>query len=151
MLGAGLVTVSLALVPTTPPVDLGSPGAYATHWERLLRREYREAADELRQRRAKWSRARLEASGLSIFDASATPETDIFGEKVVRVSKSGGLRLSERFTRGDILILRPDGSAPAWSKAKEFEPRECCVVDCGEDWITVGVGQIGVGSRCTRR
>ena len=117
------------------------PDAYATHWEQLLRLEYREAAEELRQRRAKWSRARLEANGLAIFDASATPETDLFGEKVVKVSKPGEARLADRFTRGDILILRPDARTPAWSDDKGFTPRECCVMECGADWLTVGVGR----------
>ena len=84
-----------------PPPDFRSPDEYAAYWEQLLQREYRETADQLRERRAKWSRQRLEASGLIVFGASATPETDLFGEKVVRVSKPGETRLADRFSRGD--------------------------------------------------
>jgi hypothetical protein len=29
--------------------------------------------------------------------------------------------------------------SPAWKK-EQFAPRECCVVDVGTDWLTVGVG-----------
>ena len=122
--------------------DLGNPSSYANHWETLLTQEYRETAAQLRERRAKWSRKRLEANGLGLFDASATPESDLFGEKVVRVSKSGASQLADRFSRGDILIISPDDRAPPWSTAaKAFVPRECCVVNTGKDWITVGVGR----------
>ena len=126
-------------VRAAAPVDSKS---YSQYWEKLLQQEYREAASELRERRSKWSRARLEASGVCVFDASATPESDLYGEKVVRVHKAGETRLADRFTRGDILVLGPDSRAPSWSSASsEFVPRECCVVDRGPDWLTIGVGQ----------
>ena len=60
----------------TPAPDFSSPESYSSHWEQLLRREYRETAEQLREKRAKWSRGRLEASGLAVFGASATPETE---------------------------------------------------------------------------
>ena len=60
----------------TPAPDFSGPESYSSHWEQLLRREYRETADQLREKRAKWSRGRLEASGLAVFGASATPETE---------------------------------------------------------------------------
>ena len=52
-----------------PPVQ-----AYSTYWEGLLRKEYRELADSLKERRAKWPTGRLEATGLAIIDAYAAPE-----------------------------------------------------------------------------
>jgi hypothetical protein len=124
------------------PVHAGKD-SYARYWGLLLQQEYREAADELKQKRSKWSRARLEASGLGLFGASATPETDLFGEKIVRVSKPGSsLRLADRFSRGDILILSPDDRSPRLLRNEAmFFPRECCVVETGDDWLTVGVGK----------
>ena len=57
------------------------------------------------------------------------------------MSKPGETRLADRFSRGEVLVLRSDSNAPAWSSATEpFVPRECCVVDAGADWITLGVG-----------
>ena len=118
------------------------PEAYSTYWQQLLTREYREGADQLRQKRARWPPRRLEASGLAIFDATAAPDTDLFGEKIVRISRPGETRLADRFSRGDILVLSPDDRVPSWSSAAErFVPRECCVVETGKDWITVSVGQ----------
>lgn len=108
-----------------------------------MKREHREAAEELRERRSKWSRGRLEASGLAIFDATASPESDLFGEKVVRVCKEGATRLADRFSRGDILVIGPDrAGSPSWSSAaSHFAPRECVVISTGKDWLTVGVGR----------
>jgi hypothetical protein len=123
-----------------PPIENGGEAAaYAAYWEELLRREYREAADSLRQRRSKWPRARLESSGLCLFDACATPDEELYGEKVVRVSKPGETRMADRFNRGDILVLSPDRRS-LFGESAEFVPRECCVVDTGKDWLTVGVG-----------
>ena len=57
------------------------------------------------------------------------------------MSKPGETRLADRFSRGEVLVLRSDSNAPAWSSAAEpFVPRECCVVDSGADWLTLGVG-----------
>ena len=137
----GVAPLTKPQVPNRTPA-FGSARSYAAYWEDLLQREHRETADQLRKRRSKWSQSRLEASGLGIFDASASPETDLFGEKIVRVSKQGETRLADRFSRGDILVLSPDRFSPSWpSAASSFAPRECCVVDAGKDWITVGVGR----------
>ena len=78
--------------------------AYANYWDELLLKEYREAAAELRSRRQTWSRKRLEDSGDSVFGA-ATPETELFGDKIVRVTRRSGRdgRLRDRFRRGDVL------------------------------------------------
>ena len=80
---------------------------------------------------------------MAIFDASATPESELFGEKVVRVAKEGETRpLADRFRRGDILVLsRDDRFSSSWaSAADQFVPRECCVIEAGRDWLTIGVG-----------
>ena len=65
-----------AALDTSQTPDLSGPESYTSHWEQLLQSEYRETADQLREKRAKWSRGRLEASGLAVFGASATPETE---------------------------------------------------------------------------
>ena len=136
----GVAPLTKPQVPNRTPA-FGSARSYAAYWEDLLQREHRETADQLRERRSKWSQSRLEASGLGIFDASASPETDLFGEKIVRVSKQGETRLADRFSRGDILVLSPDRFSPSWpSAASSFAPRECCVVDAGKDWITASAG-----------
>ena len=57
------------------------------------------------------------------------------------MSKPGETRLADRFARGDVLVLRADSNSPAWGSATEpFVPRECCVVEAGEEWLTIGVG-----------
>ena len=118
-----------------------SPAAYSAYWGELLGREYREATSQLKERRAKWPRGRLESSGLVIFDADASPETDLFGEKIVRVSKPGAAALADRFSRGDVLVMSQSDRRPAWSRAAtRFAPRECCVVETGDDWVSVSVG-----------
>ena len=60
--------------------------SYAFHWEALLQREYQDTVAELQQRRKSYTRSQLEASGLALFNAVATPETELYGEKIVRVS-----------------------------------------------------------------
>jgi hypothetical protein len=82
---------------------------------------------------------------LCLFDACATPDEELYGEKVVRVSKPGETRMADRFNRGDILVLSPDRRS-LFGESAEFVPRECCVVDTGKDWLTVGVGL-----RCGKR
>ena len=121
-----------------PPLATDSKSdLYTEYWDQLLRREYRETADQLRERRAKWSPARLAASGQAIFGATASPDAELFGEKIVRIEKPGGkIRLADKFSRGDVLVLRPDSRSP-----ERVVLRECCVVDVGKDWLTVGVGK----------
>ncbi|KAK7236148.1 nonsense-mediated decay protein [Aureococcus anophagefferens] len=65
--------------------------AYASYWDELLLKEYREAAAELRSRRQTWSRKRLEDSGDSVFGA-ATPETELFGDKIAACGRGGAPR-----------------------------------------------------------
>lgn len=116
----------LLLQLTTPK------NAYVSHWENLLTLEHQEKVAEYSIRRKTWSPARLEESGMSILGASAEPDSELFGEKIVRINKKGAC-LRNRFTRGDVLVMRHEGGP-------ETVPRECLVVDVGKDWITVGVG-----------
>jgi hypothetical protein len=106
--------------------------AYVSHWENLLTLEHQEKVAEYAIRRKTWSPARLEESGMSILGASALPDSDLFGEKIVRIYKKGAC-LRVRFTRGDVLVMRHVGGP-------ESVPREGLVVDVGEDWITLAVG-----------
>lgn len=107
---------------------------YATHWEDLLLAEYQETAAELRERRKRWPKRRLEQSGLSIFGACAEPDSDVLGEKIVRIIKQGEQYFRDRFTKGDVLLLTP--LVPDVDPI----PRECLVIEVGQDWLTVGVG-----------
>lgn len=110
--------------------------AYALHWENLLLDEHKEHVEELKLRRKNWSRSRLEASGMSIFNAAAEPDTEVFGDKIVRIYKHGETRLRDRFTRGDVLVLTPEIGIGG----RDPIPREGLVVDVGKDWISLGVG-----------
>ena len=110
--------------------------AYALHWENLLLEEHRENVDELKLRRKNWSRSRLEASGMTIFNAAAEPDTEVFGDKIVKIYKHGETRLRDRFTRGDVLVLTPEIGIGG----RDPIPREGLVVDVGKDWISLGVG-----------
>lgn len=110
--------------------------AYALQWENVLLEEHRETVEELKSRRKNWSRSRLEASGMSIFNAAAEPETEVFGDKIVKVYKHGETRLRDRFTRGDVLVLTPEVGVGG----RDPIPREGLVVDVGKDWISLGVG-----------
>ena len=117
--------------PLTKPIDTAH--AYAVHWEDLLTLEHREIATELRARRGKWSNDRLESTGMAVLDAIAEPETELYGEKVVRVTKEGETRMRDRFSTGDILVLTA-------SYRERFVPREVCVVDVFKDGMTLSVG-----------
>ena len=115
----------------TKPIDTAH--AYAVHWEDLLTLEHREIATELRARRGKWSNDRLEATGMAVLDAVAEPETEMYGEKIVRVTKEGETKMRDRFSTGDILVLTA-------SYRERFVPREVCVVDVYKDGMTLSVG-----------
>jgi hypothetical protein len=72
------------------------------------------------------------ASGRKRHEHFWSIDSDLFGEKIVRIYKKGAC-LRDRFTRGDVLVMRQIGGP-------ETLPRECLVVDVGKEWITVGVG-----------
>jgi len=120
--------------------------SYTLHWENLLQREHSETVLELQQRRKSYTRQQLEASGLAILNAVASPETELYGEKIVRISlqqvsligknKNRDTNLREKFKRGDALLLTPQTSF----RGKDITPREGLVMDVGSDFITLGVG-----------
>ena len=120
--------------------------SYSSYWENLLLLEHQENVEELKIRRKTWSQSKLESSGTSIFDASAEPDTEVFGEKIIRVYKMGEKRLKDKFTRGDVLVLThtPISGDRSYrnsrSRTQTVVPRECLVVDVGNDWITLAVG-----------
>lgn len=121
--------------------DAAAASYYATHWENLLLSEHQNTVAEFRARRKTWSRRRLEDSGMSIFGASAEPDSDMLGEKIVRIIKKNTSRpLREKFSRGDVLVLTTASSGDNARGGGESLPRECLVVDVGTDWLTVGVG-----------
>jgi hypothetical protein len=126
--------------------------SYASYWENLLSEEYRANAEELKERRNKWSRSRLEAAGMSIFGASAEPDSEVFGDKIVKIYKNNqgrnynrhgnnGKLMRESFSRGDVLVLTPEMDSGLGRRTDyPIIPRECLVVDVGNDWLTVAVG-----------
>ena len=145
-----------ALSPKTSLTGRSSPpkiwnGAdYASYWEDLLLTEYREAVDELRERRKTWTRRQLEDSGICVFGASAVPDSELLGEKIVRISKNDESRSwRDIFTRGEVLLLTPEmqqqrqfgsNKYAMSSSSSQPIPKECLIIDVGKDWMTVGVG-----------
>jgi hypothetical protein len=117
--------------------------SYASYWDKILTDEYRAAVEELKEKRTKWSRARLEATGMSIFGASAEPDSEVYGDKIVRVTKSYGLNgklLRDNFARGDVLVMTQENDGLGRTLEYPVAPRECLVVDVGDNWLTVAVG-----------
>jgi hypothetical protein len=134
---------------------------YASHWTQLLQLEHKEAVDELKYKRSTWSRARLESAGISLFNVCAEPDGEMYGEKIIRLfhhnngrgeeleqdgnnSRKGSKRKitrkatnwSEKFNRGDVLIITPQESF----RGKDPYPKEGLVTDVGSNYILVGVG-----------
>jgi len=122
--------------------------SYTSYWETLLQREYQDTVAELQTRRKTYTRSQLEASGLAILSAVASPETELYGEKIVRVTlstitrmngSSGSVsekKLRDKFKRGDALVLTPQ----ILFRGKDIEPKEGLVMDVGDDYLTLGVG-----------
>jgi hypothetical protein len=128
-------TVSLSLPTLHSPPD-GHIHAYTAHWDSLLTAEYKEAAEVLSLSRRKWSRSRLENAGLALFGASAEPESEVYGDKIIRMYRPGPFKLRDKFSRGDVLMMTPTLGV----KEDDIIPRECLIVDVGDDWLTAGVG-----------
>lgn len=120
--------------------------SYSFYWESLLTKEYQDTVAELHQRRKSYTRSQLEASGLALFNAVATPETELYGEKIVRISllqqshkynhHHGSDNLREKFKHGDVLVMTPE----IQFRGKDVAPREGLVMDVGRDYLTLGVG-----------
>lgn len=97
---------------------------------------------ELQLRRKSYTRSQLESSGLSLFNAIATPETELYGEKIVRISllnkshkydNGGGEKLREKFKRGDVLVLTPE----ILFRGKDIAPREGALTCCTPYFINL--------------
>eukprot|EP00977_Amphora_coffeiformis_P001826 scaffold353_cov185-Amphora_coffeaeformis.AAC.54 len=79
--GVSSIPTALALSrPLTPRTTTTTSAAtnsirncadYASYWEELLLTEYREASNELKERRRTWSRRQLEDAGICVFGAAA--------------------------------------------------------------------------------
>lgn len=106
---------------------------YVQHWDGLLVREYQDRVADLRDKRKSWTRRQLEQNGISIFDATAEPDSEVLGEKVLRIEKRD-FSFRDRFSRGDVLLVTPN--VPNVDPI----PKEGLVVDVGKDWMTLGVG-----------
>ena len=70
---------------TTISVD-----SYTNHWDNLLLEEHNLAIDEWKERRKKCSLQTLERHGLAISRAFALPDSEILGEKTVRIHDGSG-------------------------------------------------------------
>ena len=75
---------------------------YTNYWDRLVLAEYQVAIEEWKARRNQLSPASLEYRGLAILRAYAVPDSEILGEKTVRIS--AGVRHQQR------TILLPDNN-----------------------------------------
>lgn len=70
---------------TVDPVE-----AYTNHWDNLLLEEHRLALDEWRDRQNNCSLRVLEDRGLAISRAFALPDSEVLGEKIVRIHDGSG-------------------------------------------------------------
>jgi len=139
---------------------------YVHHWQDLLQQEHEAAVSQLRDQRKLWSRQRLESSGISLLGVFAEPDSELFGEKMIRIYKppqspsaDKSRNLRDLYTRGDVLLMTPEGGGGGGSfgggrggfqqtrqqklaaqKANSAAPREICVADVGTDWLTASVG-----------
>ncbi|CAB9514333.1 polymerase alpha-associated DNA helicase A [Seminavis robusta] len=128
--------------------------SYILHWDSLLQQEHQAAVDDLREQRTRWSTQRLQAAGVSLLGVAAEPDSELFGEKIVRISTchlatttADANSWRDLYNRGDVLLLTPEDSDgfDGYSRRSRrgsptVVPREICVVDVGTDWMTAGVG-----------
>lgn len=120
----------------SPIAARNTADSYYFHWENLLLEEYREHVQQIKFRQRNWSNFKLESSGMSLFNACAEPETEVLGEKIVRVFRYGETRLHERFNKGDVLALTPETAY----LGRDPLPRDGLVVDVGKDFLCLAVG-----------
>lgn len=69
-----VVALSQPLVPRITAVganNIRNCADYASYWDELLLTEYREASNELKEKRRTWSRQQLEDAGICVFGAAA--------------------------------------------------------------------------------
>jgi len=88
-------------------------------------------SDELQSRRGgRYTRSQLESSGLAIFDAHASPESELHGEKIVRVrvptsratGKKDGMVPPRR--DGSSVLPPPSPSSSSSSSSTSFGPKD---------------------------
>ena len=75
---------------------------YTNHWDNLLLEEHRLALDEWRDRKSKCSLETLENRGLVVTRAFALPDSEVLGEKTVRIHNGSGGSTDKKSTRGMI-------------------------------------------------
>lgn len=108
-----------------------SVASFSKRYERLVLEEHREASRQLKEQLSEWSSERLVRAGVAL-EGRVEVEGELWGEKVARVQAklTYGVRLSQVFRTGDVLMLTsPSGR------------RECAVVDAGDSWVSVSLGQ----------
>lgn len=124
------------LVPTSIRTRRVAYSTYCDYFEDLLRREYQEGVEDLKIKRSKWSRRRLTLNGLAVFDGYAQVYSEVYGEKLAKVTTPStyGVRLDRAICVGDVFSMSCNERRPA------FASREVVVVETGENWVTVALG-----------
>jgi hypothetical protein len=82
---------------------------YTNYWDNLLLEEYELASNEWKERRKRCSPQTLEKRGLAILQAFAVPDSEILGEKTVRIHS--GISNSGSSVDGTILIASNDSDS----------------------------------------
>jgi AAA domain len=157
---------------THPYVPIWTVDTYVRHWEELLFQEHRAAVDDLKlqqQGSSSSSSRRWQANGISLRGVSAEPDSELFGEKIVRIfrprgnqysngnnnnnnNKNSNNSLRDFYSTGDVLVMAtPDTDSVSRKHQRRryhgfkttmtsMVPRDVCVVDVGTDWLTASVG-----------
>ena len=82
---------------------------YTNYWDNLLLEEYELASNEWKERRKRCSPQTLEKRGLAILQAFAVPDSEILGEKTVRIHS--GISNSGSSVDGTILMASSDSDS----------------------------------------
>lgn len=104
---------------------------YSRRYERMVLQEHREASRQLKEQLSEWTAERLVRAGVAL-EGRVEVEGELWGEKMARVQAklTYGVRLSHVFRTGDVLMLTSQSGR-----------RECAVVDAGDAWVSVSLGQ----------
>ena len=82
----------------------------------LIQWELDDELDATDERLRNWSRAKLAAHGLALFDLRARPDGWLFGQRIVKLELDGRANMGQhRFRQGDIVMLSrgdPIGEKP---------------------------------------
>ena len=72
----------------------------------LIQWELDDELDATDERLRNWSRAKLAAHGLALFDLRARPDGWLFGQRIVKLELDGRADMGQhRFRQGDIVML----------------------------------------------